>query len=260
MHADGRHQHVGPAPPAAEHFEKIADRRPRRAGDHGDSPRERRQPPLASGVEEPFPGQLIAELTQRQFQRPHALGLNLLDDELVLAVRRIDVDPSAADHFQPVGQVEPHPRQRAPPDHGRQLGLGVFEREVAVARAGPREVRYFPRHPHARQSVFQEPLDQQGQLEDREDALFVGHEWCSRCYDVTCIAELALVNRKCCIIMVGQDVDARKGRCVRPCSVPSVRRYVLGQAEHHRGMDYKQKYLGLLHKHEVEYDAQYLWD
>lgn len=39
-----------------------------------------------------------------------------------------------------------------------------------------------------------------------------------------------------------------------------VRRYILGQEEHHRTVTFKEEFLELLKKHEVSYKEEYLWD
>lgn len=36
--------------------------------------------------------------------------------------------------------------------------------------------------------------------------------------------------------------------------------YIRNQREHHRGMDFKNEFRGLLDKHEVDYDEKYVWD
>jgi REP element-mobilizing transposase RayT len=42
--------------------------------------------------------------------------------------------------------------------------------------------------------------------------------------------------------------------------VEPVRQYIRDQKIHHRQSDYKQELLGLLDKHEIEYDERYIWD
>jgi REP element-mobilizing transposase RayT len=39
-----------------------------------------------------------------------------------------------------------------------------------------------------------------------------------------------------------------------------VRRYLAGQAEHHRVRTYQEEFLELLRRHEIEYDERYVWD
>lgn len=41
---------------------------------------------------------------------------------------------------------------------------------------------------------------------------------------------------------------------------PSVQRYIREQRKHHQGLDFKAELIWLLKKHEVEYDARYIWD
>jgi REP element-mobilizing transposase RayT len=36
--------------------------------------------------------------------------------------------------------------------------------------------------------------------------------------------------------------------------------YIKGQQEHHRTMTFKEEFLALLKKHQIEYDERYLWD
>jgi putative transposase len=42
--------------------------------------------------------------------------------------------------------------------------------------------------------------------------------------------------------------------------VDPVREYIRNQKRHHGELDYKTELLGLLAKHEVEYDERYIWD
>ena len=169
LHAGGQDQHVGPAPAAAQDLEEIVDGRPRGAGDQSHPPHQPRQRPLPRRVEEPLAGQLLPQLPQGQLQGPHPLGLDLVDDQLVAAAGRIHVEVSLADHFQAVGQLEPHPRGDVPPDGRANLGPLVLERQIAMARLRPRQVRDLAAHPDRREGVFQQVLDLRGQLVDRQD-------------------------------------------------------------------------------------------
>jgi putative transposase len=47
---------------------------------------------------------------------------------------------------------------------------------------------------------------------------------------------------------------------VSKSQVEPVRQYIRDQKRHHRQSDYKQELLGLLNKHEIEYDERYIWD
>jgi REP element-mobilizing transposase RayT len=47
---------------------------------------------------------------------------------------------------------------------------------------------------------------------------------------------------------------------VSKSQVDPVRQYIRDQKSHHREGDYQSELVGLLEKHDVEYDEQYLWD
>jgi REP element-mobilizing transposase RayT len=47
---------------------------------------------------------------------------------------------------------------------------------------------------------------------------------------------------------------------VSKSQVPSVRKYVKNQDQHHRRRTFKQELVSLLEKHEIDYDRRYLWD
>jgi REP element-mobilizing transposase RayT len=47
---------------------------------------------------------------------------------------------------------------------------------------------------------------------------------------------------------------------VSKSQVPSLRKYLRNQENHHRKLTYKQELVALLEKHEIEHDKRYLWD
>jgi putative transposase len=47
---------------------------------------------------------------------------------------------------------------------------------------------------------------------------------------------------------------------VSKSSIPDVSAYIRGQRDHHRTKSFQDEYLALLKKHEIQYDARYLWD
>ena len=42
--------------------------------------------------------------------------------------------------------------------------------------------------------------------------------------------------------------------------VEPVREYICEQKQHHAQRDFKSELLGLLERHEIEYDKRYIWD
>jgi putative transposase len=43
-------------------------------------------------------------------------------------------------------------------------------------------------------------------------------------------------------------------------NIPSVKRYIANQAEHHRVRTYQEEFLALLRRHDIEFDESHLWD
>ena len=43
-------------------------------------------------------------------------------------------------------------------------------------------------------------------------------------------------------------------------NVAALKRYIVGQKEHHRHKTFQEEYLSLLKKYNVEYDERYVWD
>jgi REP element-mobilizing transposase RayT len=47
---------------------------------------------------------------------------------------------------------------------------------------------------------------------------------------------------------------------VSQSSVPEVRDYILGQAEHHRKTSFQDEFRAFLRRYEIEFDERYVWD
>lgn len=47
---------------------------------------------------------------------------------------------------------------------------------------------------------------------------------------------------------------------VSPSHFELVRRYILGQEEHHRRVSFQEEFLRILKKYRVDYDERHLWD
>ena len=47
---------------------------------------------------------------------------------------------------------------------------------------------------------------------------------------------------------------------VSKSGLPNVKDYILNQREHHQRQTYKDEFVALLKRHEVDYDERYLWD
>ncbi len=45
-----------------------------------------------------------------------------------------------------------------------------------------------------------------------------------------------------------------------PAHFQDLCKYIANQEEHHKNIDFKDEFLGLLKKYNIEYDERYLWD
>ncbi len=123
-------------PAARQNFEHVAHGRPGRTRDQHQPARELRQRPFSRRFKITKLGELVAELAKGQLQSAHALRLNVLDNALVLSVRRIDLDSSAGDHLQPVLKLELQSGHGGFPNHCRKLCFFVFQSGVEMPRRG----------------------------------------------------------------------------------------------------------------------------
>src|SRR5439155_26029103 len=93
-----------------EDLEHVADRGAGAAGDQDEAAREAWQLLLAAWIGVPPGRQFLLQLTERQFERTDALGLDFLDLQLVFAARHVDDEAALRDHLQAVLQVEAQPQ------------------------------------------------------------------------------------------------------------------------------------------------------
>ena len=91
---------------AAQHLDDVAHGRAVERRDDADLARQRRQRALAALVEQPFACEPLLELIERELQRAEALGLEVLADDLILALRVVDADAAARDDAQSVLRLE----------------------------------------------------------------------------------------------------------------------------------------------------------
>ena len=71
-----------------------------------DLARERGQRPLARRIEQAFGLQLLLELLEGQLQRAEALRLQVVAEQLILALRLVDRQPAARDDVQAILGLE----------------------------------------------------------------------------------------------------------------------------------------------------------
>ena len=136
-------------------------------GHDADHARERGQRALAGGIEEALRLEPALELLEGELERAHALGLEQLDHQLVLAPRGVDVEAAEGQHLHAVLGLEAHPpargRGRA---RARSWAVVVLQREVRVPGAGRAEVGDLALDPDRREPLLELCLDPRRQLGD----------------------------------------------------------------------------------------------
>ena len=125
---------------AADDVQKVADYGSGGRGDNSHGARKGGQGALAGGVEEAFGFQAFLELLKGQLQRARAHRFHGLGHQLHLTALFIDAHLAANQHMQTVFRAEAQQHGIAPEENHGQLGVGVFEGEVKVARGRGTEV------------------------------------------------------------------------------------------------------------------------
>ena len=106
LHARRANHEVRVRVAAAQDVDDVADRGAVERGDDADLAGKRRQRTLARLVEQSFGGQPLLQLIEGELQRAEAFRLEVLADDLVLALRVVDADAAARDDAQSVLRLE----------------------------------------------------------------------------------------------------------------------------------------------------------
>ena len=123
-------------------------------GDDADLARQRRQRALARLVEQPLGREPLLQADRRRAAARRALGLEVLADDLVLALRVVDADAAARDDAQAVLRLEAQQRSAernitplicAPASFSVKYMCPVFHTGSSTARLRPRPRRTAPR-------------------------------------------------------------------------------------------------------------------
>ena len=128
------------------------------------------QRPLARRVEQPLLLEPGLELLQLEGAGPGAAQLHLLHHQLVLPMRRVDLDEATGHHLEPLGQGQGQAARLGGPEHGAQHRLGVLEGEVDVAAPLAAQVGHLACHPDVAEARLQGVAQGAGQLPHREGA------------------------------------------------------------------------------------------
>ena len=153
---------------AAEHVDDVANRRAVERRDDADLAGQRRQRPLARGVEQAFLLQPLLELIEGELQRAEPVRLHVLAHELILALRLVHRDASARHDAQAVGRLEFQIAQRGTEDDAPHLRAGVLQREVEMPGVPHPAVRELAFHPDFEEFGFEQIANPDRQLGDAE--------------------------------------------------------------------------------------------
>ena len=160
---------VEPGVAALEDAQDIADGRPRRRGHDADRPRPERQLALAGLVEQALGPELLLELLEAELEGALALGLDLVDVELVVAAGLEDADLAPADDLEAVLEVEGDLAGGRLPQDGLDDAFLVLEAEEDVAGGGLLVAGDLALDPDLGDGDLEGRLDDLGDLGDRVD-------------------------------------------------------------------------------------------
>src|SRR5262249_45596679 len=109
-------------------------------------------------------------LIEGELQRAEAVRLEMLADELILALRLVHRHAPARDHAQAVGRPESQVLQRRSKNDRSNLRRAVLEREIQMSGIPDAAVRQFTLDPDLEELLLEQIADPDRQLGDGEDA------------------------------------------------------------------------------------------
>ena len=153
-----------------EDLDDVADRRAVERGDDADAVGERGKRTLARLLEQAFCLQLLLELLEGQLQRAEAMGLQVVAEELILALGLVDREPAARDDVLAILGLERQVAHRRSVHHRPDLRAPVLEREVEMPGVPPLAVRDLAFDPEIAEARFEHRADRRRELRDRDHA------------------------------------------------------------------------------------------
>ena len=154
---------------APQHVDDVAQRRAVERRDDANLAGQGRERPFPRGLEQPFGLEPPLELLEGQLAGTHPVRLQVLADDLVLALRFVDTQPATRDDAEAVLRREAQSARGRSEHHAFQLSAGILEREVQVAGAPALEIRELPVDPHVAVGRLEQFAHRGGQLGHRED-------------------------------------------------------------------------------------------
>src|SRR2546425_533394 len=163
--ADG----VGARIAAAKDLDDVADRRAVERCDDADFPGEHRQRTLPARIEQAIFLEPLLQLIEGQLERAETLRLEMLADELVLALRFVHRDAPARHDVQAIGRLELQVAQCGPENHAANLRRRILQREIQMPGVPEPAVGELALDPHLEELRFEQIANTHGELRDRQD-------------------------------------------------------------------------------------------
>ncbi len=156
--------------PAAENLDHVANRGAVERRDDADLAGKGGQCTFACLVEQPLGLQACPELVERELEGSEALRLEMIADQLILALRFVDGDLAACHDLQAIGGLELEVAQRRAEHEPAHLRRGVLQREVQMAGVPDLAVRQLAFDPDLEEFLFETIADLDREIGHADDA------------------------------------------------------------------------------------------
>src|SRR6185312_10514492 len=156
----GRPDHdVHVAVPPAQDFQDVANRGAVERRDDADLARQRRQRALLRRIEQALRLQPLLQLLERELERAESLRLEMLADDLILALRLVDGDLPARHDPKAVDRLELEVAQGRAEHQPFEQRRGVFQREVEMSGVPDPDAGEFALDPDLEESLLEKIAD-----------------------------------------------------------------------------------------------------
>jgi len=150
--------------------EKIADDRARARSNNPYTARKRRQRALAVGLKKAFGFQPRFKLLKCKLQRASADGLHRFSHKLKLPALLVHAHAPADENMKAIFGTKTEQHSLAAKEYDRELRIGIFEREVNMARGCRPKIRYLALYPHIAILFLNQLANLAHELANRPDA------------------------------------------------------------------------------------------
>ena len=155
---------------AAKNLDDVANCRAVERRDDPDFSGQHRQRTLPARIEQPLLLQPFLQLVEGELEGAESLRLEMLADQLVLALRFVHRDAPARHDVQAIGRLELQVAECGPEDHTANLRRRILQREIQMPGVPEPAVGELALDPHLEELRFEQIANAHGELRDRQDA------------------------------------------------------------------------------------------